>query len=153
MIELKLRNIIIENNFTPLSMGMSEKELTNLLGNPTSRFDNGYGSVVVAYGGYEFAFFDDKLHYFQNDNFKESYIDWVKFENDHFKIDTWLIKEHDNLSIERFIEELKFEKIQFKLEKPSTQNYTKIKLMNGMQLEFDNSDRMLYAIRYESFSK
>ncbi len=108
MINLNLKNIILKKDFSPVKMGISETELTKYLAKPDDIYDDNFGSVIYFYGGYEFAFFDNELHYFQNENINNG---WIEFENKYFKIDTWLFKNNKKISIENFIYELEKEKI------------------------------------------
>ncbi len=153
MITLNLKNIVLKKDFSPVKMGISATELTKHLGKPDNIYDNNFGSVIYFYGGYEFAFFDNKLHYFQNDNISHN---WIEFENKHFKMDTWLFKNSTKISLKNFICELEKENIEYDLNEFNSENeegnYTLIKLFNRVKVEF-NSNKILYAIRYEDFEQ
>ncbi len=152
MIILSLKNIVLKKDFSPIKMGISEVELTKYLGKPDDIYNNNLGTVTYFYGGYEFAFFDNQLHYFQNDSINDG---WMEFENKYFKIDTWLLKNSHNIMLEEFIEELNKENIKYKLsviKSDIESEYTRIELFNGMKIEF-NKNKVLYAIRYEDFEQ
>ncbi len=152
MTTLSLKDIILKKDFSFIKMGMSVNQVIEILGKPEPNniFDDNFGTVILFYGGYEFAFFDNKLHYFQNDNIIH---DWIEFENKYFKIDTWLFKNNKKILLENFINVLKKENVVYELNKiKSDGNYIQIKLFNGMRIEF-NKDKILYAIRYENFEQ
>lgn len=150
MLILNLKDIILKKDFSTIKMDMSINEVTQILGKPNDISDDGFGSIILFYGGYEFAFFDNKLHYFQNDNIIH---DWIEFKNRYFKIDTWLFKKNKRVLLENFINVLKRENVLYELnEIKSDENYIRIKLFNGMKIEF-NKDKILYAIRYENFEQ
>ncbi len=152
MITLNLKNIVLKKDFTPIKMGISEVELTKYLGKPNDIYDNKFGSVIYFYGGYEFAFYDNQLHYFQNESINDG---WIEFENTYFKIDAWLLKQNNKLILEEFIDELNKEEIKYVLsviKSDIEDEYTRIELYNGIKIEF-NKNKILYAIRYDDFEQ
>jgi hypothetical protein len=172
MIELNLKNIILEADFSPIYMGQNEREVVQILGEPVNRYDNGIGSVLFSYSGYELHFFDDILHYFQNDNLKQ--VDGVLFQNKYFKMNTWFLKPNVEFSMKEVISILEKERVQFKIEnqKVAGKDYRVdeikfIELANGISLNFENTglkegkevrfkkitDFVLFAIRYDDFNQ
>lgn len=177
MIELNLKDILLNVDFSPIYMGQMENDVIKLLGKPENRHDTGTGSVLFSYGGYEFYFFDNELHYFQNDNLKAGYSnhrDCILYQNSYFKINPWLVSPNKDISVKEVISLLEKERVEFTIEnqKVAGKDYRmdEIKflvLSNGFILEFDNKkivdneelifndkmDFVLQAIRYEHFNQ
>ena len=149
MIELNLNNIVFRANFAPINMGQTEKEVVKILGKPLNRYDNGVGSVLISYSGYEFHFFDDALHYFQNDNLKYdkvNHADCISFQNSQFKLNPGFVMPNNDISMKEVISLLKNERIDFSIEnqKVAGQDYRVgevkfLELSNGISLNFENT--------------
>ncbi len=146
MLVLSLKNIILKKDFSPVKMGMTENKVTKLLGKPSknNRHDDGYGLVMINYGGYEFAFFNDELWLFQNDGLS---VGCLEFENKHFKIDTWIFGEK-SIYLDDFLNELKKENVKYSINHIDNGEYILVTLSNNMGIEFDKNQR-LFAIRYK----
>ena len=89
MIIIDLKNIVFKADFYPIQMGQSVSSLIKILGQPINQRIDDYGFALLSYGGYEFHFFDDQLHFFQNDNLKydkSNHLDCIAFQNEYFQI-------------------------------------------------------------------
>ena len=149
MIELNLKNIILNVDFSPIYMGQPESEIVKILGKPTDRLSSGTGSTILSYGGYEFGLWDNELHYFQNDNLRYQYLnhtDGVLFKNNHFKINTWFITPNKDISMKEVILLLEKEQVEFNIEnqKVAGKDYRTgevkyLQLSNGVSMDFENS--------------
>ena len=147
MIELNLKDIVLNVDFSPIYMGQTESEVVKILGEPEGRNDTGTGSVLFSYGGYEFYFFDNELHYFQNDNLKANCVnhtDWILYQNNHFKINPWFVSPNKDISMKEVISLLKKEKAEFSIEnqKVAGVDYRVgevkfIELLNGVSMNFE----------------
>lgn len=148
MIELNLKNIVFTADFSPVQMGQTVKEVVKILGEPINRSDDGTGSILFSYGGYEFYFFNDKLHYFQNDNLKNdkgNHLDYISFQNDNFKFHSGFVSPNKDISLKEVISLLKNEKIDFSIEnqKVAGKDYREgeikdLVLSNGILMNFEN---------------
>ena len=148
MITLDLKDIILQADFSPVYMGQSEQEVVRALGKPAHRNDNRFGSIWLNYGCYEFSFFDNALHYFQNDHLKAdcvNHADLISYENKHFSINPWFLKPNEDISMKNAIALLEDQQVDFKIEnqKVAGQDYRVgevkfLKLSNGISLNFEH---------------
>ena len=148
MITLDLKDIILQADFSPIYMGQTEKEVVQILGKPGHRHDDGFGSIMFCYGCYEFYFFDDALHYFQNDHLKAdcgNHADLIAYENTHFRINPWFLKSNQDIPMKQIIALLEGEQVNFKIEnqKVAGKDYRvgevkDINLSNGVSLNFEH---------------
>ena len=149
MIELNLKRIILNVDFSPIEIGQSEREIIRILGIPTGRLNGETGSTILSYGGYEFGLWDNELHYFQNDNLKYQYLnhsDWILFENKNFKINTWFIAPNKDISMKEVILLLEKEQVDFNIQnqKVGGKDYKVgevkyLQLSNGVYMYFENN--------------
>lgn len=154
MIELNLKNIILNADFSPLEMGYSESDVVRILGDPDDRYDNGKGSVLYVYGWYELFFFDGLLHYFQNDHVKadcSNHADGILYENENFTINPWFLKPDHDISLKEVIALLENEEADFVVRnqmvagKEYAVGEVKIvELSNGIQMDFHNNSVMFH---------
>ena len=148
MIELNLKDIVFTADFSPIKMGQTVKEVIKILGDPVNSSDDGNGSILFSYGGYELYFFDDKLHYFQNDNLKNdkrNHLDCISFQNDNFKFHSGFVIPNKDISLREVISLLENEKIDFSIEnqKVAGKDYRvgeikNLVLSNGIFMNFEN---------------
>ena len=165
MINLDLKNIILDGDLSPIEMGQSEDQVIQILGEPDENRSMGSGITIITYSGYQFHFFDNKLICFMNDYLKAdstSHAEDISFKNQFFKIDTWFLTPNKNTSMKDVISLFKEEDISFDIEseKVGGQNYKEGKtkniiLPNGVELVFEKDDQqvdfILYAITYSSY--
>lgn len=144
---LSLKNIILHADFSPIQMGFTEEQVCTVLGQPENRGDMGSGSVIYQYGWYEFFFFDNALHYFQNDHVKadcSNHDEMLIYQNGHFEIDSWFLKANQDISLKEVISILKKEKADFVVKNQQTADGTdlyvgKVKILelsNGLTMDF-----------------
>ena len=85
MITISLKDFILSAKFGSVKMGWNLQKVIEILGKPVSETDYGTGSYGISYSGYQLFFFDDELHYIQNDHLKADCInqdEWIDFKNE-----------------------------------------------------------------------
>lgn len=162
MLVLDLKKIILNADFGPLRMGSGDaekavgenqtfdpnlgssfEEVEAILGPPNSKQDNQAGSLLVHYDWYEFFFFDDELHYFQNDHLKAdcaNHNEMFEFENDKFKFDSWFLEADRDFTLREVVAMLEAENAQFivKDEDYRVGELKRIQMANGVVIDFEN---------------
>ena len=157
MIELNLKDIVFTADFSPVQMGQTENEVAKILGEPPCGRDvYEHGSVIFYYSGYEFHFFDDELHYFQNDSLKydkPNHDGCISFQNSHFKFHPGFVIPNKDISMKEVISLLQNEKIDFSIEnqKVAGKDYRVgevkfLQLSNGISMNFENKTTVFMRV-------
>lgn len=144
---LSLKNIILHGDFFPIQMGATEEQVSKILGKPDDRTDFGSGSIIYNYGWYEFFFFENALHYFQNDHVKadcSNHDEMIMYQNEFFEVDHWFLKAFQDIRLKEMIAFLKKEKAAFTLRNQKSADGTdlfvgKVKMLelsNGILMDF-----------------
>jgi hypothetical protein len=165
MLTLDLKKIVLHLDFGPLRMGSGDgekelqlqpdgssiamnrgstfKEVVEHLGPPSDHWDDENGIVTIIYGWYEFFFFDDELHYFQNDHLKfdcANHDEMIEFQNEHFTVDQWFLAVNRDFTLREIVALLEENDAKFKV---SDEHYRIgelkiIALSNGVTIDFEN---------------
>ncbi len=149
---ISLKDFIITGSFGGLTIGMTKKELFELLGENDDINDYENGSSGIFYGYYEF-FFDietDKITGIQNDhlliypklkrkNRIEDHREAIYFENEKFKMDLWFLKFGVNIKYNEIIQILNNESVEFN-EIYDIYSGCRIEFKSGVTMDFSDFD-------------
>lgn len=112
-----LKDIVVKGEFGGVQIGMTEQEVKELLGEPSSvgqTKDMGFTDFFC--GWYEIFFYDfyddskiPKVAAFQNDSLNA--INGFEFENDKIKFDPWFLK--FGMNLEQVQKEIKKEGLEY----------------------------------------
>ena len=112
---IRIDELIKQAAFGPVTIGMTEKEVIQLLGPPSGKLNLTGGVKGFHYGWWEFFFFDGKLTMFQNDHLKPNNQGCINFENQHWRLDPWILQEGEGVVLEEMVRSLRENEIDFKV--------------------------------------
>lgn len=148
MITVELKNFFETGEFGPIHLGMSIDKVVDILGEPEgiTEYNNGHAEIIYAY--YEFIYLTKTktLYGIQNyhlatfPNLRTGRVNNKKdifFKNDNFIIDIWFLKKNRFLTLDRVIDNLVSEKLDFSLTRDFKENVS-IEIKNGAVINFDN---------------
>lgn len=143
MKKIKLKDFALTGEFGPVKIGMTKKQVTDLLGEPEADQDFGTGYTGLLYSWYEFFFETDTgiLDSIQNDHLQadcSNHDEMILFRNDKIEIDTWFLKLNQDLTRREVKEILDEQRISFTEEEYWGSDI--IRFESGVYLDFDNRD-------------
>lgn len=147
---ISIEKFIRTGCFGLIEVGEDKNYLVEVLGKPDSDNDMGKNGTIVLYGWYEFYFdTNDILYAIQNDNYDPSDSGTFSFENEKFKVNSWILNSRQNQTIETISEKLDSKKIKHSL----IMYYGRevIKTGSGIIIDFDENlagPNQLIGIRY-----
>jgi hypothetical protein len=137
-----LKEFILTGDFDRIEVGVSTKaDLISLMGESHDFADCG-DTQIIKYGWWEFFYWteDNVVFAFQNDHLQfdcTNHEEFVTFENQLVKIDTWFIQPNKNIRFSEIIEHLKAEGIEYSFEKYDFEGALEyIRLSNGITIDF-----------------
>ena len=145
---LKLKEILIEGKFGPISLGDSKEKVLEVLGEP----DDKHGGLTEGYSG---VFYGDMEVFFY-----EGFVDLFhihKFEghprlSDRLNFDPWIVTR--NMPLSDFVEILRKEEISFKAFFWSwTQEVIEIRLHEFTSAVFDASESPKFHLEHVNLSQ
>ncbi len=143
MKKIKLKDFALTGEFGPVKIGMTKKQVIDLLGEPEADQDFGTGYTGLLYCWYEFFFDTDTgiLDSIQNDHFQADYSnneEMIVFKNDKIEIDTWFLRLNQDLTLSEVRRILNEQGISFAEEEYWGCDI--IRFESGVYLDFDNRD-------------
>lgn len=89
---IKITDVLKTGHFGPVRIGDSKETVIEKLGEPDGIINVSPPSTGIHYSMYEFLFHENKLRYFQNDNFKTKYPEHMEYKNNKIEIDPELLR-------------------------------------------------------------
>jgi len=145
MISINILDFLKTGQFGLIKLGMNIDEVIKILGQPENRLDSP-DAILISYGYWEIHFLcnnNNKVFLIQNDNLLydcTNHDELIEFKNDHFTINLEFLKPFEYIRLEKIIDILKANNIEYQL------NHNKpyhLELANGINLGFTDNEPII----------
>lgn len=144
MLTIQLKEFIKTGAFGPIRIGSTKTELIKLFGKKYD-FGNFGESQIIKYGWYEFFYLthSEEIFGIQNDHLLFNNLDHsatIHYKNSFFTIDTWFLKENNNITFDQMESILQNENITYTIKPAYSGSDERIIECVNSKVTFDFTD-------------